>query len=82
LLVSELVTNSVIHGTGPIQLRARISAPTLRVEVHDTDPARPNMRQPDLSGRGLHIVDALATAWGVDEMVAHGKSTWFELRHP
>jgi anti-sigma regulatory factor (Ser/Thr protein kinase) len=81
LLVSELVTNSVIHAAGPIQLRAQFAGPTLHVEVVDHSSELPRLREPGNSGRGLHIVDALAAAWGVNTMDGHGKATWFDLNH-
>jgi anti-sigma regulatory factor (Ser/Thr protein kinase) len=78
LLVSELVTNAVIHAGGTIDLRVAITDDTLRIDVHDTSDARPHLRQPDGGGRGLHIVDAIATNWGVTTD-GNGKTTWFEL---
>jgi anti-sigma regulatory factor (Ser/Thr protein kinase) len=85
LLVSELVSNAVLHGAGPVQLRAREldTAPgAIRIEVCNGGRGRPRMRraaQEDLSGRGLQIVDELSGGWGSrnfdDETVV-----WFELR--
>ena len=81
LLVSELVTNAILHGVPPLELVAFPLADGLRVEVHDAGDSNPVMRQsaPDVgSGRGLHLVDALATRWG-SERIGPGKSVWFEL---
>ncbi len=53
----------------------------MRVEVADHDPALPVQQHPPaeaVTGRGLLIVDALATRWGV-EPAADGKTVWFEL---
>jgi two-component sensor histidine kinase len=80
LLVSELVTNSLIHAGGLIDVHARLSAESLRVEVGDGSERLPQRRVPDRHGRGLHIVDSLATAWGVVPHDGRGKSTWFELQ--
>jgi anti-sigma regulatory factor (Ser/Thr protein kinase) len=79
LLASELITNAVVHAGGTIELRARIAGPGLHVEVTDNSAALPRMRQPGLDGRGLHIVDTLATDWGVDPVAGNGKTTWFTL---
>ena len=81
LLVSELVTNSLIHAGGAIGVRARLVQQALHVEVDDRSPELPSRREPDVGGRGLRIVDALATEWGVVVLRDNqGKSTWFELR--
>lgn len=88
LLTSELVANAVVHTTGPVTLSVQDGIGQVRVEVVDGD-SRP-LRQPGdpgsetaESGRGLQIVDALASAWGSDHRPdAAGKTTWFELPHP
>ena len=81
LLVSELVTNSVVHSGGRISVRACWTDPTLRVEVRDQShtPARVRVHD-DESGRGLQIVESLATEWGSEPSRNDGKVTWFELR--
>ena len=88
LLVSELVTNAVMHarpdaaGTvAGIVLRLEYGAGCLRIEVHDTSPHGPRPRTPDWldeSGFGLMLVDAVATTWGVQQ-TAQGKAVWAEL---
>jgi two-component sensor histidine kinase len=80
LLVSELVTNSVVHAGGPVTLRAQLDGPVLQVNVDDTAATLPAPRQPDTTGgRGLHIVAALATDWGSAPRRGDGKTTWFTL---
>ncbi len=85
LMVSELVTNALDHGSGPIGLRFR-RGNRLRCEVSDTSPELPQQRDSDNedeSGRGLMIVDALATQWGHHTTSeGPGKTIWFELRLP
>jgi len=81
LLVSELVTNAVLHGGSDIDLRMAADETTLRVEVFDTSERLAAVRNPgtdDEFGRGLHLVDALAKHWGSDRC-AGGKVTWFSL---
>lgn len=83
LLISELVTNGLRYGVGrQIVFRLVLSARLLMVEVDDSSPARPEIREatPDaVRGRGLILVDALAGAWGVSE---DGTRTWCALEVP
>ena len=84
LFVSELVTNAVRHAAsgGPmLVLRLEAAGTSLRIEVHDADPQRPQPGTPDgldESGYGFVIIDALANKWGVSE-TATGKAVWAEL---
>ncbi len=85
VMVSELVTNAILHSPGPGVLTLRIGSDSLRVEVTDAGGgAGPKLRRPDpseTSGRGLLLVDALANAWGVQHSDA-GRTVWFELALP
>ena len=83
LLVSELVSNAVQYGDGPIHV---IVGPgsrtaTFRVEVCNTGLGRPVVRHPatdEISGRGLQIVEELSASWG--SAVRDGAtSVWFEM---
>jgi serine phosphatase RsbU (regulator of sigma subunit)/anti-sigma regulatory factor (Ser/Thr protein kinase) len=82
LLVSELVTNAVLYTASHVELRLSVEGRRFRVEVIDESGERPPSPRPlDLdraSGRGLLLVDSLASAWGV-EPLGVGKSVWFEL---
>lgn len=82
LLVSELATNAVLHAYGPdVRIRVLDLGPRLRVEVYDGSPALPAQRRAakgDQNGRGLALVEALATTWGTD-LTARGKTVWFEV---
>ena len=81
VMTSELVTNALLHGTGPITLGVDCGPAQVRVEVGDADPRRPALPAADdasESGRGLLIVDALARSWGVDD-ASPGKTVWFEI---
>lgn len=83
LLVSELVTNAVVHGRGAITLRAKLDDDRLLVEVIDEGRGfEQTVRQQDfasIGGRGLAIVDAEASRWGIHEGTTH---VWFELERP
>ncbi|MFF8387412.1 ATP-binding protein [Streptomyces kanasensis] len=68
LVVSELVTNAIRHGRGEVGLTVAAGADGLRIEVSDDNPAPARLRpadEADECGRGLLLVDALATTWGV-----------------
>jgi anti-sigma regulatory factor (Ser/Thr protein kinase) len=81
LLVTELVTNAVLHGAPPITLRVECDGTRLRVSVTDrnSDPAYVRDAGPeDESGRGMRLVQQLARAWGVIGRL-DGKAVWFEL---
>jgi anti-sigma regulatory factor (Ser/Thr protein kinase) len=83
LLVSELVTNAVVHGRDKITLRAQLDEDRLHVEVIDGGGGfEQGIRQADfdsVGGRGLAIVDAEASRWGIHEGTTH---VWFELERP
>ncbi len=83
LLTSELVTNAVRYGRGLVRLRVRQAPPSVRVEVHDDNPTLPVLGTEEdeaaESGRGLRLVDALATRWGAERHPVDGKDVWFEL---
>ncbi|MEU6093716.1 ATP-binding protein [Streptomyces sp. NPDC047079] len=87
LLVSELVTNSLRHATGPIGVRLIRdggTAPCLLVEVSDTLPDPPRERTADSyseDGRGLQLVARSSRRWGT-RPAETGKTVWFELPVP
>jgi anti-sigma regulatory factor (Ser/Thr protein kinase) len=81
LMVSELVTNAIVHAQSPSMLVAKEDGGTLRVEVEDWGRGVCTMRDPDAraeNGRGLRFVDALAHRWGTASTPG-GKTVWFEL---
>ena len=83
LLTDELVTNAVVHAHSKGYLFIRAAKGVVRVEVSDPDDHLPSMAVPDddaLGGRGLVIVNGLASAWGVERAAdGSGKTVWFEL---
>ncbi len=82
LLVSELVTNALLHaGSAPIVELTR-SGSSFRCSVHDDSAARPRRRRygnDAVTGRGLALVEALSDRWGSDRD-GDGKQVWFEMR--
>jgi anti-sigma regulatory factor (Ser/Thr protein kinase) len=80
LVVSELVTNAVVHGHGEIVVKLRLDAEVLRGDVIDQgggfERAMRERRPHDVGGRGLMIVEALTARWGIHEGTTH---VWFEL---
>ncbi|MCA1844241.1 MAG: ATP-binding protein [Actinobacteria bacterium] len=82
LLTDELVTNAIVHAGSKSYLFIRAAKGLVRVEVTDPDDRLPAMAAPDteaLSGRGLAIVNGLASAWGIERAPGGGKTVWFEL---
>ena len=82
LLTSEVVTNAIVHGKSGPQLAVEVDGDVVRVAVRDLNPEVPVRRLgqvDDLSGRGVVIVEELASAWGVDQARGGGKRVWFEV---
>ncbi|HET8581702.1 MAG TPA: SpoIIE family protein phosphatase [Jatrophihabitans sp.] len=78
LAVSELVTNAVVHGRPPVELRLHRTAEHVRIEVLDGSAVTPrelDATPEDEHGRGLRIVAALAEQWG-SRRTDDGKSVW------
>jgi anti-anti-sigma regulatory factor len=83
LVASELVTNAVIHARTSIDLTLRFLPPLLHIAVRDRAGGIPRITgiidESSESGRGLVLVDALATRWG--SFVPHGgKVVWAVVR--
>jgi anti-sigma regulatory factor (Ser/Thr protein kinase) len=83
LLSSELVTNAVRHAGTRLHVElSRLPIGGLRIAVSDAAPGDwPRVNQPgvdDEGGRGMWLVDKLATTWGTTTG-RRGKSVWFEL---
>lgn len=86
LIVSELVSNAVQHGRPDILLRILVAPFAVDVSVLDHGPAVPSVEvapptDTATSGRGLAIVNRLASDWGVEPLSgSNGKSVWARLR--
>jgi len=82
LLVSELVTNAIVHARTPIELEVVAGREGLRVAVHDSSPAMPSPRhygRGATTGRGLSMVELMSDRHGADQYPGDGKIVWFEL---
>jgi anti-anti-sigma factor len=84
LVASELVTNAVVHSQGPVRLRLELHQERLHLAVYDQSPRLLALAiepgDPDAEGgRGLLIVDQLASAWGVHPSPGGGKAIWCVL---
>lgn len=85
LAASELVANSLQHGTPPMRLRLRRTDRRLIVEVTDGDDHLPRRRRADPadeSGRGLGIIGTIASDWGSRRTPGGGKAVWCEFALP
>jgi anti-sigma regulatory factor (Ser/Thr protein kinase) len=86
LLTSELVTNALTHGESPVTVAVSWSAEHLRIEVPDRSRSLPTpwpaqIAVDDEAGRGLLLVDTLATDWGFYRTPG-GKAVYFTLDCP
>jgi anti-sigma regulatory factor (Ser/Thr protein kinase) len=79
LVASELFSNAVLHGRGPVQISLVQKSGHIRLQVFDTGPTWGHDTIPDNEhGRGLVIVDALSRAWGMT--AEHGgRTVWAEF---
>ena len=84
LITSELVANAVNHAPPPEFLQVQADDQRIRIEVGDTGEAEPRLVRPGdavAGGRGLLLVDRLATRWGW-EVRPPGKVVWCEVSLP
>jgi PAS domain S-box-containing protein len=82
LLVSELVTNAIVHARTPIELDVTAGPGGLRVAVHDRSPHLPTPRHyghTATTGRGLELVELMSDRHGAKLDGGDGKTVWFEL---
>ncbi|OAH14945.1 ATP-binding SpoIIE family protein phosphatase [Streptomyces jeddahensis] len=85
LAASELVANSLQHGTPPMRLRLRRTDRRLIIEVTDGNDHLPRRRRAepaDETGRGISIVATIASNWGSRRTPGGGKAVWCEFALP
>ena len=85
LIVSELVTNALVHTDGPVRLDLTLTGERLRIAVSDNSPRAPvksaAMDWEATGGRGVLLVSAVSTAWG-SVPLSGGKQVWAEVEVP
>lgn len=82
LMVSELASNCIRHTDTGFDLTITRTAAEIRVEATDRGSGKPMVRDPgpsDPDGRGLQIIDMLASSWGFHPLPEGGKTVWFAL---
>jgi serine phosphatase RsbU (regulator of sigma subunit)/anti-sigma regulatory factor (Ser/Thr protein kinase) len=81
LVVSELVTNAILHAGAPVDVSLAVAGRTVRIEVRDpvrVSPVRGLAGADAMTGRGLGLVAALTSGWGTEPR-GDGKVVWAEL---
>jgi CheY-like chemotaxis protein len=81
LVVSELVTNAIRHAGTPCRLQLAADEAAVRIAVTDTGAGSPDPQpfsETESHGRGLRIIGAVSSAWGVDAL-PDGKIVWADL---
>ena len=82
LSMTELVTNSITHGAGPVDVELTVDTGNLRLFVSDCSQALPqrlDLTGEAQTGRGILILESLATSWGVRPEASGGKTVWCEF---
>ena len=82
LVLSEVVSNAVVHGRSAPEIAVRLLDGFLRVEVADQSEAMPEARAADdsaTSGRGIGIIGSQTARWGVEPRAGGGKVVWFDV---
>ncbi|MCU1497923.1 MAG: Regulatory protein [Acidimicrobiales bacterium] len=82
LMVSELITNALVHAHSTAEISVDREGAGVRVAVTDQSPARPVVRPADprrVGGNGMRIVEALSDTWGTISHANAGKEVWFRL---
>ena len=84
LLISEVVTNAVLHASGPVTVEVLQKDNAYRIVVSDgsrTPPTEKDYRTDDATGRGLQLLECLTATWGWNR-TGTGKVVWFDLPVP
>jgi len=82
LITAELLANAIQHGQPPVVLCVQVRDNLVRLEVQDgsgRSPVRPAPSTANMTGRGITLIEALSTRWGVDRGPGDGKTVWSEV---
>lgn len=85
LLTSEIVTNVVRHARTEAELRLDVGDDRVQLSCKDGCPILPQRRYPEPheeDGRGLFLIQSIATAWGVEALAGDSKVVWVSLDRP
>ncbi len=86
LLVSEVVTNAILHARSDVYLEVLDRGDVARVEVRDSSPMPPRLHRfavDSATGRGMRLLDQLSLRWGAERADdVRGKIVWFEVGAP
>jgi anti-sigma regulatory factor (Ser/Thr protein kinase) len=86
LLVSEVVTNAILHARSTVTMTVDVADDVVRITVRDGSPVQPRVHAfppTAATGRGMLLLDRLAKRWGVEaDPVTGGKVVWFEVGEP
>jgi DNA-binding NarL/FixJ family response regulator len=85
LVTSELTANAITHAASACRLRVSLNRAALRIDVIDSGAGTPEPQPPSSTeehGRGLHLVAAMTSAWGLDVVPGDGKVVWAEFARP
>lgn len=84
LLATELATNAILHAGTAFEFAVRVTRAKVTLYVSDESPVTPLVKRykpDDLTGRGLALVEGLASGWGVDPTPT-GKRIWCDILVP
>jgi anti-sigma regulatory factor (Ser/Thr protein kinase) len=82
LLVTEIVTNAVLHASTPMTLYVQVATDVVHIELRDGSAQQPRLHTfsaTAATGRGLRLLETLAVRWGVRPDPDGGKVVWFEV---
>lgn len=85
LVASELAANAVTHANSSCRIRLSLTEASFRIDVIDTGAGTPEPQPSSYTeehGRGLHLIAALTTAWGLEIIPGEGKVVWAEFARP
>jgi hypothetical protein len=82
LAMTEMVSNSLKYGSGPVLVDLAAEGNLLRLDVGDCSedmPRQPTPGSTPYGGRGLQLLDGLTSSWGVRLRPQGGKTVWCEF---